>query len=265
MQCDSVSSSLTPSQRHMSTQTPDTAFYDSFQDAFEQFDKQVGNGSSAASSPNSISAPNVSLSDLLGDTQCEMAKLWKVSDADERQYAAILDKAYQQDAMKDPKKFLQSLSQSDLAIVQHMHDLADPINVGNLSNEGASNLLLPEGYSVDLNHDGFEEVGAAKVAHFPPRDAPAAFANAWFQATKGLDGSDYALHAMTFLVGLHPPTESGDVGTGLPSDQLNSYKKIVDNYLSMLNHYSSFLAPGQYERDQPFFSRLQNLLQNAPG
>ena len=60
-------------------------------------------------------------------------------------------------------------------------------NPATISEEGARNLLLPEGYAVDLDADGIHEVGLAKTASFPPANAPAEFREAWFQASAGID------------------------------------------------------------------------------
>ena len=260
MQCPIAVSELTATQRHAYWQTPPAGFFDAFQAAFEQFEEPAGRGGSSASAP---SAASLSLADVLGATQTEMADLRGVSADDQKQYAAILDEAYSDRAMDDPRKFLQSLSASELDVVRRIRCLADTINPASLSDEGASNLLLPEGYSVDLNHDGIDEVGAAKTLHFPPRDAPAAFTEAWFEATGDLGFGDYATHAMTFLLAFHPPAEAGIAGAGLASDRLESYRTVVDNYLSMLESCRGMLAEGQYQRDQPFFSRLRDLLQGT--
>ena len=248
-----AASDLTPTQRHLYSPTPDAGFFDDYQAAYGQLDQPAKDGS----------APPTSLADVLGATQTEMADLRGVSVEDQRAYARILNQAYSSGGMNDPIRFLQSLSSSDLDVVRRMHGLADPISPGAISDEGATNLLLPEGHSVDFNHDGIDEVGIGKIMHFPPRDAPSGFMDAWFHATKDMDFSDYSLHSMTFLVSFHPPTEAGTVTTVQPTNQLGSYQTIVDNYLDMLDHYRGMLPAGQYERDQPFFSRLKSLLQNA--
>lgn len=250
MRCSAVTANLSATQRHAYTQTPSPDFFDSFQTAYEQLQA-------------STAADSSSLAEILGNTQTEMAEIRGVSEADQREYATILHEAYAQEGLDNPQQFLKSLSNRDLDVVRRMHGLADSINASTLSDEGASNLLLPEGYSVDLNADGIDEVGAGKTLHFPPRDAPAEFTSAWFEATKDLDFGDYATSAMTFLVAFHPPTEVGSAACGLPSGDLASYQTVVDNYLSMLDHYRGMLAEGQYERDYPFFSRLQELLHAA--
>jgi len=248
---------LSAVQRHMYSQTPDAAFFAGYTAAYAEC-------APLATADTSADDPSVgTLSDVLGSTQTELAALRGVSDADQQQYAALLARAYADGGINDPRGFLQSLSPSDLDIVRRMHGLADPIVPGTLSDEGATNLLLPEGYSVDLDRDGLDEVGVGKIMHFPPRDAPSEFTDAWFQATSEMGFGDYATHSMTFLLAFHPPTATANVGSPLPSNSLDSYRTVVDNYLDMLQHGPGFLAEGQYERDYPFFSRLHELLAGA--
>ena len=262
MQCEVQLNGLTASQRASYSPTPDAGFFTAFQTAFQQYQSQtVGAPADGAGTSTS----SVSLADVLGKTQTGFATCYGISTTDQSRYAAVLNEAYANGALSDPQKFLQSLSQSDLAIVQRMHCLADTINPSGLSTEGAENLLIPDGHSVDLNHDGLDEVGLAKTIHFPPRDVPASFTDAWFQATKEMDDGGYMTHALSFFLAFHPISETGQPTVGLPTNQIDSYQKVVDNYLCMLDHYRGSLAAGQYERDQPFFSRLKELLQDAQG
>lgn len=262
MQCNSLTSKLTPMQRNSYSQTPEAGFYEEFQATFARFEQQSNGDVAAGSSERSgDSASAITLDDVLGEAQTGKADMWAIDDQDQCRYAEILDGAYANQAMSDPKQFLASLSTEDLDVVRRMHRLAMPICTETLSKEGASNLLLPEGYSVDLNRDGIDEVGAGKILHFPPRNAPAEFTDAWFEATKDLSGGEYMTHQMTFLLAFHPPQVDGATASPLPADQMASYQDIVANYLSMLNSYRGMLAPGQYERDEPFFSRLQSLLE----
>jgi hypothetical protein len=260
MDCSGVATQLTATQRHAYSPTPPDGFFDAFQTAFEQFAQPDAAGSSVASEGDPAAD---SLADVLGATQTEMADLRGVGEEDQLAYAKILYEAYSGDGMSDPQSFLQSLSASELDVVRRIRCLADTIQPQALDDEGATNLLLPEGYSVDLNHDGIDEVGAAKLLHFPPRDAPPAFTDAWFEATKDCSFGDYATHSMAFLVAFHPPAATDNAASALPANQLESYRTIVDNYLSMLDSFRGMLPEGQYERDQPFFSRLQKLLKNA--
>lgn len=257
MQCQALTSELTAAQRHMYSPAPEAGFFDAFQTAFAELTQTATSTAEADGS-----GCRVSLADVLGATQTEMADIRGVSEADQLEYATILNEAYSTGAMDDPNAYLQSLSTSELDVVRRIRCLADTIHPAAISEEGAANLLLPEGYSVDLNRDNIDEVGAAKTLHFPPRDAPEAFQDAWFQATQGLVGMDYALHAMTFICSFVPPG-SGGAPSPLPTNRLDSYQTIVDNYLSMLDRCRGMLPDGQYSRDYPFFSTLKELLQEG--
>jgi len=232
---------LSATQRHLYSRTPDAGFFETFQAAYDRLEQLDSPVATASDSEVKAGAAG-SLADVLGATQTELAGLRGVSADGQREYARILDAAYSSGGLSDPVRYLQSLSSSDLEIVRRIRSLADAINPATLSHEGAENLLLPEGYSVDLNHDGIDEVGLAKTLHFPPRDAPAEFTDAWFQATKDMGFGDYATHAMTFLLAFHPPTETDAVATGLPTNRLDSYQEVVDNYLSMLDRCRGMLA-----------------------
>jgi len=49
-------------------------------------------------------------------------------------------------------------------------------------------------------------------------------------------------------------------------DSMDSYRRIVGDYLASLEAQKGFLADGQYERDKRFFTRLETLLSAAsPG
>lgn len=95
---------------------------------------------------------------------------------------------------RSAKQFLSELSPQQLSLVQKANGLADKINVTTLSTEGAQNLLSqPDGTDrVDLNNDGFVEVGVAKNIQFPPANAPQHIKDAWNKATEGLSEIDKA-------------------------------------------------------------------------
>lgn len=52
-------------------------------------------------------------------------------------YRQILTNAYQRGGYADPSSYLKSLSQEELATIQQVHHLADPISTGSLSSEAA--------------------------------------------------------------------------------------------------------------------------------
>lgn len=110
-------------------------------------------------------------------------------------YLTVLEKASAQDGLSDPKAFLKSLSPQELHALQTIHSLADPINPDGLTEEGAQNLILPPNQAEDVDHDGFNMVGLAKMWQFPPNNAPDSVKQAWKTATKDLNGNDLALMA----------------------------------------------------------------------
>lgn len=248
-----LGSPITASQRHSYREAPDSSFYAAYQAAYQA---QAAQGSDAGNGNGAQALENI-----LGTTHTELSAMRGVSAESQAVYAAVLNKAYSSGGMDNARQFLSTLSALEMDAVRQNHCLADTIDRASLSEEGAANLLLPEGYSVDLNRDGIDEVGAARTAHFPPQDAPAEFREAWFQATAGMDeGSmmSYALMMHDSVYGLQMDGQS--LGSRYAVDDMDSYREIVTNYLASLEAFKGFLAEGQYERDKAFFTRLQTLL-----
>ena len=253
MEIRNIGTPLTASQRHGYRETPDSGFYAAYQAAFK------AQGASATNGTATLAAK--SLDEILGTTHTELSAMRGVSQESQATYAAVLNKAYSSGGIENARQFLGSLSTQELEAVRQNHCLADPIDTGSLSEEGAENLLLPEGYSVDLNHDGIDEVGAARTCSFPPKDAPAEFKEAWFQATAGMDAG----MMMTYGLMLHDAVYGMQIngqsqGSLYAADNIDSYRSIISNYLASLEENKGFLAEGQYERDKAFFSKLQALL-----
>lgn len=236
-----------------STQTPDESFYRQFQAVYSE--------SKAALLDADKNAPAAPLQNVLGREHVERRSMAGVSGESQATYATVLNKAYASNAMADPQKFLQSLSMQEIEAVRLNHGLAEPIHAEQLSKEGASNLLLPQGYSVDLNNDGLEEVGAARTMSFPPRNAPAEFVDKWRDSTANMDPGDemtYCMMMHTAMFGFHldnqpPPAQYA-------SDKLESYRAVVSNVLESLEMSKHLNTQERYERDKAFFSRLQALI-----
>jgi hypothetical protein len=253
MDIRNVGEPITASQRRSYREAPDSSFYAAYQAAFQAQGNQ-------AATPDD--AP--SLERILGATHTELSAMRGVSTESQAVYAAVLNKAYSAGGIDNARQFLATLSALEMDAVRQNHSLAEPIDTASLSEEGAANLLLPEGYSVDLNRDGIDEVGAARTMHFPPRDAPAEFREAWFQATAGMDEGSmmtYGLMMHDAVYGMQIDGQSQ--GSPYAVDSLDSYRRIISNYLASLEANKGFLADGQYARDKDFFSRLQALLAAA--
>ncbi|MBN9695128.1 MAG: hypothetical protein J0L85_04960 [Zoogloea sp.] len=261
MDIRNVGSPITASQRRSYREEPDSDFYAAYQAAFQAQAAQGGETGSNTGNSNAAQA----LENILGTTHTELSAMRGVSRESQAVYAAILNKAYSSGGMDNARQFLSTLSAFEMDAIRQNHCLADTIDRASLSEEGAANLLLPEGYSVDLNRDGIDEVGAARTVHFPPRDAPAEFREAWFQATAGMDEGSmmtYGLIMHDSIYGLQIDGQS--LGSRYAVDDMDSYRQIVSNYLASLEAFKGFLADGQYERDKAFFTRLQTLL-GTPG
>ncbi|WP_079437010.1 hypothetical protein [Zoogloea sp. LCSB751] len=263
MDIRAVGQPITASQRHSYAETPDSSFYQTFQSAFAAAKVVADGGATGPQAAAGQAGPTSSeaLEAILGRTHAELSALRDVGADSQAVYAGVLNKAYGSGAMGNARQFLGSLSAEELEAVRRNHCLAEPINVAAISEEGARNLLLPEGFSVDLNGDGFEEVGAALTAHFPPDDAPAAVREAWFQATAAMPDGD----AMTYGLMMHDAVYGLRIdGHNTPSpykaDDMDSYRQIVSNFLAALEAQRGFISSEQYARDKDFFTRLGALL-----
>lgn len=251
------------SQLYVAPKTPDSHFYEQFKAAYAGYaDEQAGIGSSHALASNGVPDQGNKPS-VMGDLYSEMARRRGTSAQDTLAYACILNQAYNSNGISDPQGFLKSLSAYQLAVVQHVHGLAETINTYTLSREGATNLLLPDGYSVDLNHDHQEEIGAAIAMHFPPRDAPAEFLQAWATIVDDMGEDDvmtYSLIMHSAIFGKAGSGEQIEPADKHASDRLDTYRDIVLNALNFLAETPSGKPDGQHTKDLAFYTRLQSLL-----
>lgn len=257
----SIADQLSPVQRLMYRQAPDAGFFAAFKSAYADYATAAGDTAQVSQASSEPSAPDRLLAELLGQTHTELSARRGVSQDDQAAYAAILDRAYREGAMADPVGFLRGLSREDLAVVQRNHCLAQAIDPNVLSREGAYNLLLPEGYGVDFNKDDLLEVGIARSVQFPPVDAPEAFVKDWFAATEGMSEMDAATYGLVMFTAMHTlPIGDQALVRRMATDDVDSYRRVVADYLAMLERFQGQLPDGQYERDKSFFTRLQTLL-----
>ena len=238
----------------MAMRPPPAGFYAAFRSAHANLE--------AASPPRgaedgSSEAGQRLLAGLLGQTHAEMSRRRGVSEADQSAYEQLLQRAYTEGAFQDPASFLRGLSATELGVVQRNHGLAQAIDPVMLSREGASNLLLPEGYALDLDGNDVIETGIGRRIAFPPANAPAAFTKAWASATQGMNPGDAASYGLSMFMYMHRISLNGDhVEANLPGDALNSYQQVVRDALDGLEAFRAHLAEGQYVRDKAFFTRL---------
>lgn len=241
-------------QRSLCWASPDANFGADFQANFAR--------AKAALEAGAQDQTDAALSQTLGQTHMESAERLSLDKAGQFQFAALLDKAYANKALDDPQAYLKTLNAGEMEQLRVQHGLADDIQVEGLSREGASNLLLPRGFNVDLNGDGLFETGLARSAGFPPRDAPDGLKNAWFEATEKMDAGEvmtYTLMMHTAVYGFHIDGATPQVK---PDDQMATYIDFVDNHLAAIKQSHGYMAPGQYEREKSFFERLAGLMKS---
>lgn len=116
-------------------------------------------------------------------------------------YASDFEKIFvkAQDAnvnLDNAKTFLQSLSKSELVTLQKYTSLAEAIDVGVLSDEGAYNLLMHDNEKYDFNNDGLIQDGIGNCAPIIPKSMPKDVAIAFIDALNTMDERD-KLMAMT--------------------------------------------------------------------
>jgi len=107
-------------------------------------------------------------------------------------FEQLVNKAFENGGYDDPLAFINSLSTEELDTLQHISQLADPINPSTLTKEGALNLIYAPGHGKDLNQDGFYEAGIGRTTMFPPDHAPDSVKQAWKDATKNMNWMEKA-------------------------------------------------------------------------
>lgn len=190
-----------------------------------------------------------------------------------RDYGQILLDAYRNGGYTQPTAFLQSLDKQQLATIQTIHRLANPIDVSQLDDEGATNLLLPPPAQVDFDHDGLTQVGMARTIRFPDSSTPADVRDAWEQATADLPLQQKMLYqfqmklpTLTANIRTEPSGAVRAVQPGEP-DWVNpmaspsfSYRETVNQRLDYLDTFKNRMPPDQYQRDHDFWTNFGNLL-----
>ena len=189
-------------------------------------------------------------------------------------YGEILVRAYEEGGHADPHTFLKNLSEDELAVVQQVHRLADPIKVDELTVEGAVNLLVPPSAQVDLNRDGFTRCGVAYGLRFPDSNTPPEVVAAWEEATAGMSLGDRMIYELQMTLPLLTANivvddqghfvrryEPGDPEFTNPmASSEYSYVQAAQDRLDYLELFRTRMPPEQYERDKAFWTRMHELL-----
>lgn len=189
-------------------------------------------------------------------------------------YQHILASAYDYGGYASPQSYLKKLSSEDLATIQQVHHLADPIRPDSLSSESALNLLLPPDAQVDENRDGLTAVGAAYTLRFPDSHTPPKVRMAWEATTKDMSEQDRMLHVMQmssqlFTANMHFDEDGHYLRSSEPGDAdwINprslagfSFLNQANEWLEYLNRFSAQMPPEQFQRDTRFWSAFRDNL-----
>lgn len=166
----------------------------------------------------------------------------------EDSFEAIYNKAKDEDVdLQSAKSFLNSLSQEELNTLQKYSLLADGIEVDNLSNEGAYNLLVHHYEQYDFNNDGFTEVGKGQFHNFLPNDMPYEEKKAFVESYNQLEDGEKLMVAIAMLPNVvHVNTD------GSTSQVAQSYSKMG----SLQNYFKELLNSEDYQFNEEIKAAL---------
>ncbi len=139
--------------------------------------------------------------------------------------------------MSNAKEFLNSLTKEELSTLQNYTRLADEVNVDNLSDEGAYNLLLHHYEKYDFNNDGIREDGIAKTSGIIPQSLGNDEKKALVETFNSMDFKDVMLSSMLFIQ--LPILVDGKLQVGNQDINLEDIKDRVTAILDLKNKNNS--------------------------
>ncbi len=276
-----------PVYQHGHASSPKRSVEHQLQDVFSAVLEEAGREGYASAQPLSESAPLV---DAMGTSWDQWFNEFsskrysfiagsgspsvrenKTADDLRTEFKEILLDAYRNGGFATPETYLRSLSSENLAVIQQVHHLAEPIETASLSPEAALNLLLPPDAQVDENRDGLTAVGAAYTLRFPDSNTPPQVRLAWEKSTKDMPEQDRMLHVMQMhssllTANMHFDSSGQYIRTSEPGDAdwVNpqaaegfSFKKLASEWLAYLQRFSAQIPPEQYQRDFQFWSAFR--------
>ena len=152
--------------------------------------------------------------------------------------------------MQTAKDYLNSLNQDELKTLQHFSGLADAINVGELNEEGAYNLLLHHYEKFDFNNDGITHDGIAKTSSLIPVNMPESDKKALVATLNEMDEKDRFKAALM----LNPPKFNHQLGEidASSNNELVDFQTLKERIHRILNP-----LPGEY-RSPDFIDIIKN-------
>lgn len=175
--------------------------------------------------------------------------------------------------LSNVKEFLADLTEEELATLQNYAQLADKIEINELSDEGAYNLLMHFYEKYDFDNDGFTEDGNTKTISLIPQDIDndlkEAFVNALNNSQEDNTLSMLVLtldinklkHDLAQHINNLPTTQkdylkentSLDIDLFVESELENPYKQKQMTYDSMMLQFESILNPELDQLTSPTF------------
>lgn len=132
--------------------------------------------------------------------------------------------------MSNAKEFLNSLTKEELSTLQNYTRLADEVNIDNLSDEGAYNLLLHHYEKYDFNNDGIREDGIAKTSGMIPQSLGNDEKKALVETFNSMDFKDVMTVSILFIQS--PISIDGELQ---PSNQNINLEDIRARIIDILN------------------------------
>ena len=152
--------------------------------------------------------------------------------------------------ISNAKDFLNSLTKEELSTLQHYTLLVDDINVNEINDEGAYNLLLHHYEKYDFNNDGIVSNGISQGGSLLPKNMPANEKEALVQTLNEMDEKDRFIS----LLILNPPKlrllEDGTI-QGTDNNEMMDYEAIMERIHRIQNP-----LPGEY-RSQSLLDSFQ--------
>jgi hypothetical protein len=159
---------------------------------------------------------------------------YEVREPYKEDFEEIYDEAKEKGiGVSNAKEFLNSLSKEELSTLQNYTRLADEINIGSLSDEGAYNLLLHHYEKYDFNKDGIREDGISKTKGFIPESLDSTTKKALVETYNNMDFKDVMMSSFMMF----PPNiriENGQIIDG-------GYKEY--SYEDIKNNINNILGP----------------------
>ena len=192
-------------------------------------------------------------------------------------YGRILQQAVQSGAYAVPEAYVRTLPREDLATLQQVANLADPIDPTSLSRKAAMNLLLPPGAAVDHDGNGVMAVGRAMTGFFPDSRTPPEVCAAWDAATAGLSQQDKLIRMASMLFdpgpqNVHVDARGAVIRVAFPgdADYVNpraaagfDYAQHAAARLETLERFRGQLEAEQYRQDHAFWQAFRDALAPA--